>query len=389
MTYLDNNATTQPAPSVIEAMARVMREGWANPSSVHRAGQIARQQVELARETVCKLIGCGERELIFTSGGTESINLALRGSLNIPARRLIVTDKVEHSAMRETAETLGAQNNTEILWLKTNIDGVIQLEPLRELIESRHDAIAIVSIGWANNETGVIQPVEAIGSLCRSHGVKLHIDGTQWVGKMPTNVSSLPIDMMSFSAHKFHGPKGIGGLFVRRGVRVLPQITGGPHERERRGGTENVPGIVGMGEAARLALEWLANDHARTSLEALRNRFEQSLLSAVPDASINGAALPETTRLWNTSNVAFPRLEAEAILLLLSERGVYASAGAACSSGSLDPSPVLLAMGIPEERAHGSVRFSLSRDTTVTEIDSALRVIPQAIARLRASMSSI
>lgn len=389
MIYLDNNATTQPAPSVIEAMVRAMRDNWANPSSVHRAGQSARQHVELAREAVCKLIGCSERELIFTSGGTESINLALRGSLHPPARRLIVTDKLEHSAMRETAETLSSQNSTEIVWLTTDIDGVIQLDLLRELIESRKDSISLVSIGWANNEMGVIQPIEAIGTLCRAHGVKLHIDGTQWVGKMPTDVSSLPIDMMSFSAHKFHGPKGIGGLYVRRGVRVSPQIIGGPHERERRGGTENVPGIVGMGAAAQLAMDWLANEHARTSLECLRNRFEKAVLTAVPDTSINGAASPHTKRLWNTSNIAFPRLEAEAILLLLSERGVYASAGAACSSGSLDPSPVLLAMGIPEERAHGSVRFSLSRDTTTAEIDSAIEIIPEAITRLRTSMSAV
>ena len=422
MIYLDNNATTRPADEVVEAMNAALRDLWANPSSVHRAGQKVRQQVELAREQVCKLIGCHERELIFTSGGTESSNLAIRGSLRgRGGRRVVVTDKLEHSATRETAELL-AEDGAEVIWARL-AGGLIDLVALRDLVEERGSEIAVLSIQWANNETGAIQPVEEIGSICREQGVRFHCDGTQWVGKMPCDVAPLPIDLLSFSAHKFHGPKGVGGLFVRRGVRLGAEITGGPQERQQRGGTENVPGIIGMGVAARLAREWLEHSNGafnspslsegggqgvgvrvddststhppapslkgRGSIEAfagIRDRFEQSILDRIPDAVINARELP---RLWNTSNIAFPRLEAEAILLLLSERGVYASAGAACSSGSLDPSPVLLAMGIPPELAHGSIRFSLSRETTEEEIDRALEIIPAVIDKLRASMLSV
>jgi cysteine desulfurase len=420
--YLDNNATTRPADEVVAVMTEALRELWANPSSVHRAGQRVRQQVELAREEVCRLIGCEERELIFTSGGTESTNLAIRASLQgRGGRKVLVTDKLEHSATRETAESL-AEHGTEVVWAEL-AGGLIDATWLSDLFSERVHEIGLVSIQWANNETGAIQPVEEIGVLCRENGVRFHCDGTQWVGKMECDVSRMPFDLMSFSAHKFHGPKGVGGLFVKRGVRLNAEITGGPQERQRRGGTENVPGIIGMGVAAKLARGWLGHDdgfhdspsvsegggqgvgmrmaNARSthpsapSLKgrgsvatraALRDRFEQTICARIPDAIINARDLP---RLWNTSNIAFPRLEAEAILLLLSERGVYASAGAACSSGSLDPSPVLLAMGIPPELAHGSIRFSLSRETTDHEIAQALDIIPAVIERLRASMAAV
>jgi cysteine desulfurase len=382
--YLDNNATTRPAPSVVTAMDEMLRERWANPSSIHRPGQEARQRIELAREQVAKLLGCRDRDVIFTSGGTESMNLAVFGSLS-ERRNVLVTSRIEHSAVREAAEAADRRGAAEVVWIDAGRDGLVDLDTLRDVISRRADEIALVSIMWVNNETGVIQPIEDIGAICREHNVRFHTDAVQCVGKAPVNVIDVPVDLLTFAAHKFHGPKGVGGLYVRRGVSIGRQMHGGPHERERRSGTENGSGIVGMGEAARLAIEWLATD-ARTSLASSRDAFERAILTAIPDAHIHCA---ESPRLWNTTNIAFPHLEAEAILLLLSERGVCVSAGAACSSGSLDPSPVLLAMGIPEELAHGSVRFSISRETTEQELDAAAEIISAAVERLRASAPAL
>ncbi len=380
--YLDNNATTQPLPQVVAAVAEAMSSAWGNPSSVHRAGIEARRRVELARESVCALVGAQERELVFTSGGTEGANLAIAGSLAAqPDRRVVVTMRTEHSAVREACEALAARGAAEVVWLGCDAAGCADLAQLEALLRARGDQLALVSVMWANNETGLLQPVEAIGAACRAQGVRFHCDATQWVGRIPADFGALPFDLASFAAHKFHGPKGVGALFVRRGVRVLPEVIGGPQERGRRGGTENVPGIAGMAAAAEAARTWLATDE-RERLRALRDAFEASICSAVPDAVVHGARAP---RLWNTTNIGFPHLEAEAILLLLSERGVAASAGAACSSGSLDPSPVLLAMGVPEALAHGSVRFSLSRLTTEAEMDAAALAVPECILRLRRS----
>lgn len=391
--YLDNNATTRPLPSVVEAVHEALADLWANPSSIHRAGQRVRQRMELARESVARLIGASPREIIFTSGGTESTNLAIVGSLHAqstPARRVVVTDRLEHSATRDLAASL-AERGVGIIWLPLDDRGRVDAAALEALLAERGGEIAVVSVQWANNETGAIQPVRAIGEACKRHGVRFHCDGTQWVGKMPTNVADTPIDLMTFSAHKFHGPKGVGALYVRRGVRISREIIGGPQEREMRGGTENVPGILGFGAAAEAARIWLAEraESGRDGVDALRarrDRFERMVLQRVPDAVVNAAG---AERLWNTSNIAFPRLEAEAILLLLSERGVYASAGAACSSGSLDPSPVLLAMGVPPELAHGSIRFSISRETTAEELDEAVEVIAASIARLRSNLAAV
>lgn len=383
--YLDHNATTKPAEEVVTAMIEALREGWANPSSMHRPGQAVRRQVELARESVCDLIGCRDRELVFTSGGTEAANLAIGGSLAAQSQRnVLVTSRLEHSTVREPAETL-ERRGTDVVWLANDGNGIIDLDKLRRLLAPRAEEIALVSIMWANNETGIIQPIEEVGRLCREHGVRFHTDATQWVGKMPTDVSSMPVDMLSFSAHKFHGPKGIGALYVRSGVRIEPQLIGGPQERERRGGTENVPGIIGLGVAARLAKRWLAGDDRRR-LATLRDSFEQRILGAVGEATVIGGDAP---RLWSTSNIAFAKLEAEAILLMLSERGVCASAGAACSSGSMEPSTVLLAMGIGDQLVAGSIRFSLSRDTTAEEIDGAIEVIVPVIGTLRAAMAAV
>ncbi|MCH8153586.1 MAG: aminotransferase class V-fold PLP-dependent enzyme [Planctomycetes bacterium] len=383
--YLDHNATTKPAEEVVTAMIQALREGWANPSSMHRPGQAVRRQVELARESVCDLIGCRDRELVFTSGGTEAANLAIGGSLAAQSnRKVLVTSRLEHSTVREPAETL-ERRGADVVWLANDGNGIVDLDALRRLLARQADEIALVSIMWANNETGIIQPIEEIGRLCREHGVRFHTDATQWVGKMPTDVSSMPVDVLSFSAHKFHGPKGIGALYVRSGVRIEPQLIGGPQERERRGGTENVPGIIGLGVAARLAKRWLAGDDRRR-LGTLRDSFEQRILGAVGEATVIGSDAP---RLWSTSNIAFAKLEAEAILLMLSERGVCASAGAACSSGSMEPSTVLLAMGIGDQLVAGSIRFSLSRDTTADEIDRALEVIAAVISTLRATMAAV
>jgi len=381
--YLDNNATTQPLPEVVEAMAASMREAWANPSSVHRAGIEARRRMELAREQVAALVGAQPRELTFTSGGTEAANLAIAGSLGADAaRRTIVTMRTEHSAVRECAEALAKRGAAEIEWLPCDAAGRVDLDALRAVLDARAAAVAVVSVMWANNETGVVQPVAGVAAACHAAGVRFHCDATQWVGRMPTDLHAMGADLASFAAHKFHGPKGVGALWSRPGVRVRTGVVGGPQERGLRGGTENVAGIVGMGVAAESARAWLAGDGVAHGAAA-RDAFERAVLAAVPDAVVNGAG---TERLWNTTNIGFPRLEAEALLLLLSERGVAASAGAACSSGSLDPSPVLLAMGVPEAVAHGSLRFSLSRFTTREELEHAAATVAACVARLRRSM---
>lgn len=402
--YLDNNATTQPLPEVAEAVGACLRQTWANPSSVHRAGQAARHAVELARASVARLIGAAPGEVVFTSGATESINLAIRGVVasagkgngGSSGRAVVVTTPIEHEAVRELLGELSRRGLVEVRTAPVGRSGAVEPEAIASMMDG---GVALVNVMWVNNETGVIQPVEEVGSICREHGAIFHVDGTQAVGKMPVDVAcggagGMPVcDLMSISAHKFHGPKGVGALWVRRGVRLMPQMPG-VQERERRGGTENVPAIVGMGVASDAAAEWLGKPENSAKTAALRDRFEAGVLARVPGARVNARGesargVGVMGRVVNTTNIAFPKLEAEALLLLLSERGVLASAGAACSSGSLDPSPVLLAMGIPAEEAHGSLRFSLSRLTTEGEIDEALEVIPACVERLRASASSV
>jgi cysteine desulfurase len=290
--------------------------------------------------------------------------------------------RTEHSAVREACEALERRGRARVAWVPAGADGVIDLDALAAALAANAGDTALVSVMWANNETGVVQPVQAIGERCRARGVRFHCDATQWAGRMPTALASMPVDLATVSAHKFHGPKGVGALWARGGVRVEAQVVGGPQERERRGGTENVPGIVGMGVAADAARAWLADPAARAAGAAARDAFERAVCAAVPDAVVNGAG---AERLWNTTNIGFPGLEAEAMLLLLSERGVAASAGAACSSGSLEPSPVLLAMGVPARVAHGSVRFSTSRRTRPEELQSAARIVAECVARLRRS----
>lgn len=375
MVYLDNNATTKPAPEVVAAMMPYLTELYGNASSVYRFGQRARQAVDEARAQVAALIGCDDAELTFTAGGTEAINTALRGLLTSRApRNQIVTSTVEHSAVRELCKHLG-RDGAEILAVPVDENGNLDLERLESVVGPD---TALVSIMWANNETGVVFPVDRIARLCKGRGVPFHCDATQAVGKVPIDVHATPIDAMSFASHKFHGPKGVGGMFVRKGVRVRPHMIGGPQERGRRGGTENVPGIVGMGKAAELAQTAFAK---MPGVAALRDRFEAAVLDRVEEAVVIGGG---GERVPNTTNIGFRRLEAEAILLLLSEADVCASAGSACSSGSLEPSPVLMAMGVDPKVAHGAIRFSLSRYTTESEIDRALEIIPPIITRLRA-----
>jgi cysteine desulfurase len=374
-TYLDNNATTKPAPEVIEAMVACLSEGYGNPSSVHRTGQRARQLLEEARGQVAQLIHCSEAEVLFTGGGTESINTAIRGLLAARApRRKVVISTVEHSATRELCTTLAGEG-AQVVAIDVDPDGRLDFD---RLASSLSDDVALVSLMWANNETGVLFEVEKIAALCKSHRVPFHCDGTQCPGKVPIDVAAVGMDAMSFASHKFHGPKGVGGLYVRRGLRCRPLVIGGPQERGRRGGTENVPGIVGMGKAAELARAGLAQ---MPRVAALRDRLERGILENIPQTRVNGRT---DARVPNTTNIGFYQLEAEAILLLLSEQGVCASAGSACSSGSLEPSAVLRAMHIDDRYAHGAVRFSLSRYTTDADIDRALEVLPGVIDRLRA-----
>jgi cysteine desulfurase len=378
--YLDNNATTMPAPEVVAAMLPYLTQWYGNPSSVHRFGQRSRQAIDEARSQVAELIHCGDAELVFTGGGTESINTAIRGLLlSRSPRNQIITTTVEHSAVRELCKSLG-QHGSEILEIPVDETGLPDMDRFASVLS---DETALVTMMWANNETGVILPVERIAELCRAKRVPFHCDATQAIGKIPVNLREVPIDVMSFASHKFHGPKGVGGLFIRRGARVRPLMIGGPQERSRRGGTENVPGVVGMGNAAELALVALPQ---MARVAQLRDRFESTVLERIDESKVIGRT---DQRLPNTSNIAFNRLEAEAILLLLSEKGICASAGSACSSGSLEPSPVLAAMGVEPKLAHGAIRFSLSRYTTETEIDRALEVLPGVIERLRSVMTVV
>ena len=376
--YLDSNATTRPTPGVIAAVRSALERDWANPSSVHRAGQSARRVVELGRAALAGLIGAKPRDLVLCSSGTESIDLALRGALGATGKRVLITTAVEHAAVRDLAGALARERGVEVRLAPIGPGGVVDAAALAEMLSPE---VGVVSVQWANNETGAIQPVHEIGAACRAAGVAFHCDAVQWVGKMPLEVRAAEapaIDLLSFSPHKFHGPKGVGCLWVRPGVGVRPAVHGA-QELGRRGGTENVPGIAGAGVAALEAAAWLGDAGERERLGALRDRLEAGVLERVPGAVVNGG---RAERLWNTTNIGLRGLEAEAVLMLLSERGVAASAGAACSSGSLDPSPVLLAMGIEPAVAHGSIRLSLDRFTTRAEVDHAIGAIGQAVERL-------
>lgn len=392
LVYLDNHATTRPTDEVIEAVSMALRTHWANPSSIHRPGQDAKHALELARGQVARLLGVKPRELTFTGSGTEAIDLAIRGTLGAVTRadadrNVIITSAIEHSAVTSLCKQLGDTGGARVEMLRVGLDGRVDLDSLRTLLGAHKGRVALVSVQWANNETGVIQPVGEVGELCAEHGVALHCDATQWVGKMPTDMSdprAPRVGLLTCSAHKFHGPKGVGALWVRRGVRLLP-VTPGSQELGRRGGTEPLPAILGMGVAAQQAQAWLENELERARLAALRDRLEAGVLESCAGAVVNGAHGADD-RLWSTTNIGFPRLEAEGLLLALSERGVCVSAGAACASGSLDPSPVLLAMGVEERVAHGSLRMSLSRESAEDQIERAIEEIARVWAQVSRSL---
>jgi cysteine desulfurase len=389
MIYLDNNATTPMSPEVMQAMQEVLAGHWANPSSIHRLGQVAKRRLEGARERVAAFICSEPDEIIFTGGGTESVNTAIRSCLRERSdRRLVVTSQVEHSAVRELLEDL-EPTGVETLKLPNDSNGVVDVDALSKLLMERGDEIALVSVMWANNETGVIEPVAKVGALCREHEVLFHSDGTQWVGKMPADMSTMPFDMLSFAAHKFHGPKGVGVLYTRRKTPYHSLVIGGGQEGGRRGGTENVPGIVGLSEACNQSEAWFQEggpDHMST----VRAGFEESLLDALPDACINGR---EADRMWSTSSVGFPGLESELVLLMLSEHGVCASSGSACSSGALKPSKVIEAIGRQPcqvaDVPYGAVRLSLGRETTPDELTRALVIIRDVVSRLQSDRDGV
>ena len=374
--YLDNNATTKVADEVIEAMLPFLKERWGNPSSMHDFGGQVRKDVEAAREKVAALLGAADpTEIIFTSCGTESDNTAINSALAAqPDKKHIVTTRVEHPAVLAMVNYL-KRKGYEVTELGVDGEGHLDLEELRRSI--RKDT-ALVTVMWANNETGVIFPIEEIGAICRERGVLFHTDAVQAVGKIPMSLKDMPVDMLSLSGHKFHAPKGVGALYVRRGVPFRPFLRGGHQERGRRGGTEAVPNIVALGKAAELAAEHV--EYEQTEVRRLRDKLEEGIIAKIPDIRING---DRVQRLPNTVNVSFEYVEGEAILLHLSDAGIAASSGSACSSGSLEPSHVLRAMGVPFTVAHGSIRFSLSRYNTDEDIDYTLEHLPKIIAKLR------
>ncbi len=377
--YFDNNATTQVAPEVREAMEPFLWELYGNPSSIHSFGGQIAGHVERAREQVADLLGCHPTEIIFTACGTESDNAAVRSARVVTNRRTLVTTRVEHPAVRNVCRMLGRKPphgaGCRVVELPVDSNGEMSLA---DLGNSLGDDVALVTVMWANNETGVVFPIETLAEMCRDAGVLFHTDAVQAVGKIPFSLDDMPIDMLSLSGHKLHAPKGIGALFVRRGCQFHPTMVGGHQERNRRGGTESVPLIVGLGAACELAKQRL--DDERTRVAGLRDRLEKGLLETCPDARVNGAT---GSRLPNTTNISFEYIEGEAILLMMDEHGICASSGSACTTGSLEPSHVLRAMGVPYTAAHGSIRFSLSVYNTDADVDKVLEVLPPIVRRLR------
>ncbi|WP_404784496.1 cysteine desulfurase NifS [Altericista sp. CCNU0014] len=374
--YLDNNATTKVDPEVVRAMLPFLTEFYGNPSSMHTFGGQVGKAVKTARSQVAQLLGAEDSEIVFTSCGTEGNNTAIRAAIAAqPDRKHIITTAVEHPAVLNVYKQLEKQGYT-VTYL--SVDGKGQLD-LMELEASLTGNTALVSTMYANNETGVVFPVERVGQLAKEYGAAFHVDAVQVAGKLPLDMKTSTIDLLTISGHKLHAPKGIGALYVRRGFRFRPFLLGGHQERGRRAGTENVPGIVALGKAAEL--ESLHMKEAIARERQLRDRLEQSLLKAIPDCEVNG---DRKQRLPNTTNIGFKYIEGEAILLSLNQYGICASSGSACTSGSLEPSHVLRAMGLPYTILHGSIRFSLSRYTTEAEVDRVLAVMPGIVERLRA-----
>jgi cysteine desulfurase len=383
--YLDYNATTPVEPEVLDAMLPYFSAEFANAASIHTPGQRARAAIETAREQVAALIGARPQEIVFTSGGTESDNHAIFGvvgqaflpvssSRNANSLAHIITTAVEHEAVLNTCQAL-EKEGVRVAYLPTNRDGQIDLEDLRRVLQPE---TTLITIMHANNELGTVQPLEEIGRIAKTADVYFHTDAVQSAGKVRIDVNALQVDLLSISGHKLYGPKGIGALYVRGGTRLRQLLYGGHHQRGFRPGTENVAGIVGLGKAAEIARKSLAEDAQRVS--ALRDKLQQGLLQRVPQSRVNGGGAPRTP---NTSNIVFPGVEGEALLIALDLKGLACSTGAACSSGAVEPSHVLTAIGLPPEEARASLRFSLGRHTTSADIDFALNVVPAAVAQLR------
>ncbi|NCC40825.1 MAG: cysteine desulfurase NifS [Gammaproteobacteria bacterium] len=374
--YLDNNATTMVAPEVVEAMLPFLTEQFGNPSSLHQYGNKVGLALKKARAQVQALLGAEhESEIIFTSCGTESDSTAILSALAAqPGRKEIITTVVEHPAVLTLCEHLEKEGYT-VHYLKVDAKGRLDMGAYMDLLSNR---VAIVSVMWANNESGTLFPVEEMAELARSAGVMFHTDAVQTVGKVPIDLKETAIDMLSLSGHKLHAPKGIGVLYLRRGTRFRPLLRGGHQERGRRAGTENSASIVALGQACEMAQRHM--DYEKTFVRALRDRLEQGILATVPHCFVTG---DPGNRLPNTCNIAFEYIEGEAILLLLNKQGIAASSGSACTSGSLEPSHVMRAMGIPFTAAHGTVRFSLSRYNTSDEIERVIVAVPLIVAQLR------
>ncbi|MBQ4105639.1 MAG: cysteine desulfurase NifS [Clostridia bacterium] len=376
--YADNAATTALSPKVLEAMTPYLTEIYGNPSSLYRIGAVAKDAVEESRETVARLIGAKDAaEIYFTSGGSEADNWAIKGvcrMLKAKGKNHIITSKFEHHAVLHVCESL-AKEGFEVTYLDVYEDGIVRPEDVKQAIRPE---TALVTIMYANNEIGTVQPIGEIGRICREAGVLFHTDAVQAVCNVPINVQDECIDLMSLTAHKFHGPKGCGALYVRRGVRIQNLIEGGAQERSRRAGTENVAGIVGLAKAMELGHETMSDRAER--LTKMRDRLIDGLLSAIERSRLNGS---REHRLPGNVNMCFEGIEGESLLLKLDLAGVSASSGSACTSGSLDPSHVLLSLGLPHEIAHGSLRLSFSDDNTEEQIDYLLKVIPETVDYLR------
>ena len=373
--YFDNNATTPVAPEVLDEMLPYLRELYGNPSSMHSFGGQLHRKVEEARGKVAHLIGAEPEEIIFTSCGTESDNTAIMSAVeSLPNKKHIVTTRVEHPAVLNFCKHL-ARKGFRVTFLPVNNHGQLNID---ELLKAIDEDTALVSIMYANNETGVIFPIAEIAEILKERRILFHTDAVQAVGKIPIDTKELPVDMLSLSGHKLHAPKGVGALYLRKGTRFHPFIIGGHQERGRRAGTENMASIIGLGKACELAGKNLTEEI--TYLKGLRNKLETALLKSCPDVRINGDI---NNRLPNTTNLSFEYVEGEAILLRINEYGICASSGSACTSGSLEPSHVLRAMGIPFTAIHGSIRFSLSRYNTEAEIDRVIETMPKIIKELR------
>ncbi|MFC1497509.1 cysteine desulfurase NifS [Verrucomicrobiota bacterium] len=373
--YFDSNATTQVAPEVVEAMLPFFKDLWGNPSSMHHFGGQVAKYISIAREQVAALIGADPSEIVFTSCGTESDNMAVSGAVETAGKGAkIITTRVEHPAVLGPCRHLKEQG-CDVVELGVDLNGALNMDDLKKALA---DGPAIVSVMWANNETGVVFPIEKIAEIVKEHGGVMHTDAVQAMGKVPINVQKVPVDMLSLSGHKLHAPKGIGALYVRRGTKLKTFLIGGHQENGRRGGTENVPYIAGLGKACELAGNAIKEEMTRVA--ALRDRLEEGLLTSCPDTTING---DREHRLPNTTNISFQYIEGEAVLYHISDLGIAASSGSACTSGSLEPSHVIRAMGVPFTSAHGSIRFSLSRYNTEDEVDYVIAQMPAIVERLR------